>query len=886
MDYISKLTDDELRIICELIPLQYFRDCFKNNPQKFHKIWPSCRPEKVSPEIVKKLAVNHRSVPLISDVLNSGIQMLLDTMQNELDTRIDAGDDPHTALLRLLPTSQFCKYEDIYLKLSNPSYAPEYSALIRSALKEVEGAKKAVEAARAAVKQDDAAEVEIEKLREDLAKVRKELDEQRIKETERNNAYSELEQELWGKKQELTGLRALIDHADFSTDDPLTEEHSYVSLCRVADITERSTKLLRLADVVDGVIQIRWREDSPSRSDLYTENSFLPIGSIGMWGWRIESHPYTGRDGYVVSQFLAHQRPVQIIVVPSCRTIEDLKESLLQGINCHLDGDRVLFSFADGGKYTGLLCEKKNLLLQGEIVALSPNIAALNLYTFSEQEIVKIGQMWVFYRVNLGVAQERVQIADPFNIIKKLLCDGPATMKKLRPIFGGTLSQKIREFLNGVPTSDFYETVAEACDCSIKEGKTYVDNFILRAETYLCEDDIETEVLEAALEHNADLLEKCRSLNETKWRREHTEQIENAKAELEKVVDEVHRKTALRDRLSEEQKQLEDQQEILSSSIAQKERLAKDVEEQVAHRIDAAKKNAAGFICDMAFAYPAAIGQPAITTSAEPALFWPGEEINGDLAELHDTWDAVCSIQNDLERAGVSETQSLDFAAFLYAAYTTQTPLLLVGPNGHDIADALSVALFGRSASVLRCENDYLPDAVEACMRSEGQIAVIMNPLSSGWINHIPELTSRKEKFLIMIHPFAEDLLIEPRGLYNYMLPILTELFVEWPSAGNFSGGRFGDDFKAYVHANPQKRIPFVEKIAMPPLVQGKLRQILADTKKLLENDNADDDFLFGVVPYAYVTGKANILRDEFRSDHSISRDTRNLFQTFLGEPE
>ena len=82
MDHISKITDDELRIICELIPLQFFRECFKGNPQKFHKIWSSCRPEKVSLEIVQKLAVSNRRVPFISDVLNNGIQALLNIMQN------------------------------------------------------------------------------------------------------------------------------------------------------------------------------------------------------------------------------------------------------------------------------------------------------------------------------------------------------------------------------------------------------------------------------------------------------------------------------------------------------------------------------------------------------------------------------------------------------------------------------------------------------------------------------------------------------------------------------------------------------------------------------------------------------------------------------------
>lgn len=401
MDYISKLTDDELRIVCKFIPLQHFREYFKNHTQQFHKILPGRLPEKVSPEIVGRLAVNHRRIPFISGVLNNGIQTLLDSMQNEMTALIDSGDNSHTALLRLLPESQFCEHVNLYLKLSNPSYAPEYSELLQSALKEIEIAKKATEAAQAAVRQDGATETELEKLRDDLARVRKELGEQQIKEEEQKNDYSKLEKKLWEKKQELKGLQTLIDHADFSNDDPLDEKYPYVSLCRVIGVTERSTKLLRLADVVDGVIQDRWREEFPGRRDLYTEDQ--PMDSIGIWGWRIGSNPYTGSDGYVFSEFLTNQRPVQIIMIPGCKTIEDLKEGLLQGIDCCPEGERVLFSFFDGGKYKGLLCEKKALSLNGKTAMLSQNTIALNLYEFSEQEIVKLGSLWFFYRVNLGV---------------------------------------------------------------------------------------------------------------------------------------------------------------------------------------------------------------------------------------------------------------------------------------------------------------------------------------------------------------------------------------------------------------------------------------------------------------------------------------------------
>ena len=40
MDYISKLTDEELRVICDLIPVRHFREAFKMSPKRFNRLSP------------------------------------------------------------------------------------------------------------------------------------------------------------------------------------------------------------------------------------------------------------------------------------------------------------------------------------------------------------------------------------------------------------------------------------------------------------------------------------------------------------------------------------------------------------------------------------------------------------------------------------------------------------------------------------------------------------------------------------------------------------------------------------------------------------------------------------------------------------------------------
>ena len=225
-------------------------------------------------------------------------------------------------------------------------------------------------------------------------------------------------------------------------------------------------------------------------------------------------------------------------------------------------------------------------------------------------------------------------------------------------------------------------------------------------------------------------------------------------------------------------------------------------------------------------------------------------------------------------------------AAFLYTAYALRIPLLLAGPNGHDIADAVSAALFGRTASTLRCEGAYDPGAAEEYTGKESQLIALLDPINTRWISHIPELTAGKDKLILAIHPFAEDLLIEPRGLYNYVVPVLTELFVDRPASGEYVGGCFGADFREYERTKPQKKFHLARKLPMPAMLLNWLQQMLADMKMILGKDTPDYDVLFAALPYAYVTGRTDIILEGIEDGGGLSKNTQALLRMFLGEPQ
>ena len=881
MDYISRLTNEELCVLCDLIPLKHFRDCFKMAPKNFNKL-SKFRPEKVPLAEIKRIVVNRGNDPFISDLLNSSVQALLNILNKQISLFADAGEDIHTALIHALPKSDFHEHLDLYFRLSGDAYSPEYAALVQSAIVEIEAREKLADAAEAEATRNGDSSAELEYLRGEIAKIQKKLTQEGEACEKLRAQCAAVQKQYEESEQKLADFQRLASYADTSTEIPVDDDLPFTSLCRVGIPSGNSLELYRMADIVDGSIQTQKQNGFPQRDILYTKDRSKQENYIGIWAWRTEPNYNPDRLDYIVSAFLPSHAPIQIIVVPNCQTMEDLKEYLCQGIAHIPDGERALYAVSADSEYIGLLCRKSDIVEENGTAKLKSSVTKLPLYKFCEQEIVKVRDWSFFCRIHLGMPSKLLPIRDPLETVKELILQrSPIAKLKER----GTIreAREFRAFLQELPATDLYQEIAASCGCSLEEAKSYADKFVQCAETYLQGTDVESRLLCAAVECSPELIERCRSLNEEKWRQEHEKQLAQAQEDLAQITLKAQQQRKQCDLLVMEQQQLEKRRDALAAEIDQQQQLAADVEEQVAARIAAAREKAAEFICEMAF-HGSAAAAPNVPAAQDQ--FMPGKKLDADSSEHHEDWDAICTLQDGLEEAGIIEGRTSMLAAFLYVAYVLRTPLLLAGPNGRGIADALSAALFGRTASILRCEGAYDPDATEQCMNDEGRVIVLLDPINTGWISHIPDFTAQKDKLILAVHPFAEDLLIEPKGLYNYVVPVLTELFVDQPASGKYVGGCFGADFRGYDRTKPQKKLHLAKKLPMPAMLRNQLQQMLADMKALLGRDEPDYDVLFGALPYAYVTGKADAILEGTEDEGGLSKDTQALIRAFLGETQ
>jgi hypothetical protein len=317
MNYVEKLTDEELTYICNLITGKEIKKYFQNNPQKFSKIYPGFRPNGISEKKAVRLMIRYRNEPFIVSFVNDRIVLLLKEINTRRNDLIKEGKDSESALLLTLLQTVFSERLDLYFKIAEQSCSEEYIRLAKSAvqllsvkqesaLSSVLETEKGVDSvtlneqlsnakAEWEVSEDhyirniEELEVNVEKTRQKLADTEMELEQAKVR--------------IEGLEAELTEINKLEEKSVFSGEMIRDAEYPFTSLCKVVYDYERRLRLARLSDIEDGVILGSYLSDAPAYNKLYIKEKQTPgsEGFVGVWEQR-----------WTAGIFLLRQAPVLV----------------------------------------------------------------------------------------------------------------------------------------------------------------------------------------------------------------------------------------------------------------------------------------------------------------------------------------------------------------------------------------------------------------------------------------------------------------------------------------------------------------------------------------------------------------------------------------------
>ncbi len=939
MNYISLLTQDEMVILCNLIPGKGFKVFFQKNPNEFSMIKPGFRPNSLSEEEAVSLGIKYIDKPFIASFVNTTVQRWLKEIDGFYADLLSKGKNEDEAMAETLTGSYFRNNLELYFKLiKNGDVDERYIAKLQGYIEH----NNKTDHDDVNITEDQntnlISAIEIEALREQLAKSEQQIRDyesqilalkeentsikQKLTDAKTNEKNSqEDKQEL---ETELDSVRARIQYDDSEKVPAIIEapDFDYISLCE-ATAPDYSGKiwLNRLADIrKDGAIESFYVDENipkhfGNRSRIFFKEGPSDPGTVGVWNWKSTPNNNDPSKDYVTSEFNSAAEPIEIIIVQDCKTDKELIEKVKTGVEGKITTRRILFSaYLSEGQYVGILCRYSEIEQSGSQMKLDKKVILLPKYDICEKDFIHLSNGKIYYRsVYIGISSEIVRVKESLDIVKTVILKRNSwTIFKQK---GKTRSEWkiICGFLEGLDSTVILQDIMDEANCSHTEAKKMLDEFVRYAESYIEGTSIEDGIILAVLATNSELMERCKGLIKDDWIAENKASVDEANAQLDGLQREIKevqgfiekQKTEAEKELAavkENHDRLNAELQMLSEGISEKEKLAADVEDAVAQRIRQAQNNAADFIATLAFAPKAVLDVPeniavsseltAKTHTEDTERYISGTELNPDDLEIASTWlDVLNIISGELIEAGVASKLSLPLAAYMYAAYITKSPLLMVGPNADAVVDAFSGAISGRLAGTLDCTENYSTQGVEACYASEDRIVKIVNPFSPNWIGRIPDIVSKGDKFYIALHPYSEDLQIEPKSLYNYMLPLFTELFIENEPTGHVLGGCCTKHYKEFPLAKTTRcHNKILTKMRTSVLVRSKIQALLSNMHSMLNDQNLDYDVVFALLPYAYATMQTSLILDAVQDGDnktiSVSKSLSESINALYGENE
>ena len=815
---ISELLQDEIKYICKQIPLPMARGYFQSQPKAFAKIRPGFRPDKISDADTLSILVKNHKQPFVSVFLENVVKDWMSQIAEHLAKLEDEGYSHGEALLRTLPESFFCENIELYFKLAGEEYNEDFFRIFRDALalvqkeqsrkdeeldnndpngeknyaEQLEEANKTIQQLKEDLSKSKderkRAETLIQKLQEDIDKGRTELEAVAGELKNAQGNINELESEL-----DLYRRLDSYSDKDFEQSDYVQFQH--ISIGQISHDYSGQPWINRIADIVDGEIMPFYVDETEpryfsNRDRLYWKNGPEEDGAIGIWNWKADVRDTDSTKDFITCEYNSNSKMIEIIEFAQCKTMGELVAVLVDGFDVELTCNKMLFAFQNtNGVKEGLLCNSGELEESGKKTRLRSSVYMLPCFHIRNYDVIKIDQIRIYHKMNLGTPHSIVRIRTPYDAVKSMLLNR-VTITGLRDYeLTKKEAQHCKRFIEGLPTKTLIQELSDAYECTEEEAEGYINGFIEYAGTYLSADDFDMNVLSNALSRNPELINLCKEQLTEEWEKENNDRIALAQKELDSVCNEAQKAEEKMQESLQRNEDLKVELEDLRNQIAEKEKLATEVEVNISRRIERAKENAADFISEMAFLSPTTLSvkhDNGIVAAIPVIRTCINAKNNGEIDDI-DTFEE--ELTENLTIIGYNEETAVEMAQTISFCLCSNT-ILVIGENTVDISKSIAATIGCKEILEIeingsRVTHEYFNNLLSGVKEDDYLVFLIHGALDGYNVSDFNAISrfalgNHKKAFIVLSIEGIKPYML-PSGVWNHAMYIdgdegLTEL--------------------------------------------------------------------------------------------------------------
>ncbi len=671
-----------------------------------------------------------------------------------------------------------------------------------------------------------------------------------------------------------------------------------VSLCASVINSQGKDMLFRIADLSESNELVPFYFDSSLPRDAENTNSIhpnpwevQPEGTITFWEWYVQ-------DGTQQRSFLNKDSKliwIEHIRLEGVYSLEQLRIAMFDGIDVELSSDHdylIEFSNDSNGISHCIYCKSNDFTLRGGKYVLCDDIYRLDRYEILNNDIheirahflPKLNKRYYGYR-ELPQKCGSVLVRTPADTVKRAI---QKRIKRCTEGFSKSDKNIISEFIKTLSNDDIVNHIANECRCTMDEAKEYIDEFVKTCERYFAEEDFTSSVLLHLVEYSSDIGKKYQDAVRLEWELENSEQIDCANSELARVKEniETERRKA-QEELSIAKKRLDDlfieceeyeeMRAELESKLSEikkeydsKLTIADDITKQVRNKITAAKSDLATFFAE----YALFSGEHSVnlTHTAYYCDTVIGKSINENPDTITDLKELLEILDENLEAVGVDKSLCSALSAYILAACFAKIPLIIAGYGADSIINAVSATLYNKDTDIIFVTSNKVVGE-----KSEYGVVAIHNGFCS--MGNI--INSLELSHVYFVSQTSEELMLEPRSVYNYALPIFTEYFV----TGNSNNKMYGTISNVNYGHNGKELKPFFPKHILPPLAFNNYKKLLGIAKDLYNDITPYEFHLLTTLPVMLSLGKRDDLL-ELLSTSKLSDKEKGQIYELIGEKQ
>ena len=648
-----------------------------------------------------------------------------------------------------------------------------------------------------------------------------------------------------------------------------THENGGIIYKRLADIRDD--------EIIEPDIDYSMARKYENRTSLYYMDKVPVENELIVLEWYAETNTNDPEKDHICATEIKDIGFFQIVKLSNVHEAEKAIENLIDGVPVKLFPQNYLFQYdEDVDNIYVIRCPKEDLVFENSITKLSPRVYSVSIYKISKARIIETDNRkkelntFRFYNsFEFPNPIDEIRTKGVFEVVKRCLIDR-ISWKTYRDVTNGTRKQfqQFKRLLEVVSNKSFIDEIVAETGLKEKEVKKAVKEFEASAEQVIDGTDLDDSLLQIVLLQNDNFKSQITAIAEETWKAENQQRIDLANKELKDILEKKAKSDKECADLESSIQSKKEEIKKLHDQIIVAETLSEQCNKEAEKRISEAKENIASFLGSYMVNSWFNQNNGTVEMEKETISFHSGKALAGNLEEYDDIEDFLDDLAENLKNAGVKKDFRAALSAYLYSSYYKKDNLLLVGPNGLAIADALSSLINGKRVSILSLNGNYSPDVIQQVKESDTDIIAVKEFFGSDHFSRAVEDLSQMNKMIIFLHPFAEDLMLEPNGLINYMTPLFTDQLIEDNPKEQYLRGSFSDDIK-HVYENGRIRNPynvFTDNLAVSPLVIKRLTRIIRNIHICVsqaEKDRIPDiDLPLILYPVAYMTDNLALLME------------------------